>query len=354
MINRRTRPIAASIAAVCCIAAAHTGGTSASPAADPNRAPARLVDTGLYADGKSLTIDARNRPFVPQYPLWSDGLTKRRWVYLPAGAQIDGGDEDAWDFPVGTRFWKEFSLNDRKVETRLLWKSSPGRWVFATYMWNDEGTDAVLAPESGAPGGVEIVPGRQHHIPSTADCAACHGTRRPAPLGFNALQLSPDRDPHAIHAEPLQPGMITLQTLVEDGTLAGARPDLLARPPRIAASSPTARAIAGYLAANCGICHDGSGEIAAVVPSLTYRDVRDGDAALRRLVDQRSRWQIPGTPEGSNVLVRSGAPDHSVVFVRMRSRSPSSQMPPLGSAVRDQQALEAIAGWISRDPVRSH
>ena len=33
----------------------------------------------------------------------------------------------------------------------------------------------------------------------------------------------------------------------------------------------------------------------------------------------------------------------------MRSRRPSSQMPPLGTVVRDQAATDAIARWIEAD-----
>ena len=55
--------------------------------------PQRLSETGLFlADG---TIDPRNRPFVPQYPLWSDGAAKSRWIHLPEGAKIDVSDIDA-------------------------------------------------------------------------------------------------------------------------------------------------------------------------------------------------------------------------------------------------------------------
>jgi hypothetical protein len=55
------------------------------------------------------------RPFSPQYPLWADGATKLRWVSLPKGGTIDAKDPDAWRFPVGTRFWKQFSFGDRRV-----------------------------------------------------------------------------------------------------------------------------------------------------------------------------------------------------------------------------------------------
>ena len=59
------------------------GSDGAGGAAPPRRRP------GLYSDAATLTIDARNRTFSPQYPLWSDGATKRRWVRLPAGSQIN-------------------------------------------------------------------------------------------------------------------------------------------------------------------------------------------------------------------------------------------------------------------------
>jgi hypothetical protein len=151
-----------------------------------------------------------NRPFSPQYPLWTDGATKRRWIYLPEGTTIDARNIRRWEFPVGTRFWKEFSFAGRPVETRLLWKTSSNRWVAGSYVWNEGRTDAVLT-EDGVIGAAEIAPGRQHNVPSRSDCAACHGTAG-GPLGFNPLQLSNDRDPNAIHGEPLTRDMITLQT----------------------------------------------------------------------------------------------------------------------------------------------
>ncbi len=313
------------------------------------RPPERLTDTGLFLPGRPGVVDERNRPFSPQYPLWSDGATKRRWVYLPPGATIDASDANAWDYPVGTRFWKEFAFDGRKVETRLLWKASSAGWVAASYVWNEEQTDAVLAPEAGLPGVVEIAQGRRHGIPARADCVACHGSPL-RPLGFGALQLSTDRDPNAIHGEPLGPGMLTLATLVDEGRLAPARQDLVSSPPRIRAASPRTRAALGYLAANCGACHDRSGAITANLPSLAYGDLAaDGDAVAQSLVGRATRWQAPGVPEGESVVLDPGAPDHSALLARMRSRRPSSQMPPLGTVVRDQQALDALALWLATD-----
>lgn len=323
---------------------------------DSPRPPRRLSETGLYLPGTTGEIDPRNRAFAPQYPLWTDGLLKRRWIRLPDGASIDGRDEQAWQFPVGTKIWKEFARGSQRIETRLLWRASEAGWVFASYVWEADGSDAVLCPDEGVPGVAEVAPGRRHSIPSQTDCVACHGTPSGAnPLGFTALQLSTDRDPGAIHGEPLTPGMLTTRTLVEEGLLTGARADLLNRPPRIVTGDPLTRSVLGYLSANCGMCHNGKGEIAALGPVIRAADlVTDGDAVARGLVGQRTRWQVPGAAEGASVLVHEGLPEQSAIYVRMRSRSPSSQMPPLGTTVRDQAAVDAIARWIATAPARSH
>lgn len=313
-------------------------------------APARLSETGLYVTGRPGLVDTRNRPYSPQYPLWSDGAQKTRWVYLPPDATIDATDAGEWAFPVGTRFWKEFAFNGRKVETRFLWRSSADRWIFATYVWNEEGSDAVLAPDGGVPGVVELAPGRRHDVPGTADCRACHGSRRPGPLGFNALQLSTDRDPNAIHGEPLTPGMITLATLANERRLSPARADLVANPPRIRTSNPTTRAVLGYFAANCGACHNRSGEIGPSGPSLKHSDLLgDGDGVAAGLAGHATHWQVPGQPEGASVMIDPASPQTSAMLVRMRSRRPSSQMPPLGSVLRDDKAIDVISRWIATD-----
>ncbi len=315
------------------------------------KAPQTLAETGLYADAGRLKIDPRHLAFSPQYPLWSDGAIKRRWLSLPPGAAIDASDPDAWSFPVGTRFWKEFSRDGRKVETRLLWKASSEGWVFATYAWNADGTDASLVPDDGALSDVEVAPGRRHAIPSRTDCAACHGSPANAgPLGFNLLQLSPDRDPLALHAQPPADDVLTLPSAVRLGIVAHLPARWMRSPPRIRTGSPLTRAALGYIAANCSMCHNGNGEITAAAPVVRYADLlEDGDAVARSFLERPTRWQLPGAADGRTVLVRPGAPDQSALLARVRSRSPSSQMPPLGTVVRDQTAVDLLTRWIATD-----
>ena len=122
--------------------------------------PLHLRDTGID--------DRRNLAFSPQYPLWSDGAAKRRWLSLPPGTAIDASRPDAWEFPRGTRLWKEFSLG-RPVETRFIERLPDGSWRYAVYVWNEGGTDATLAP----PDGIAALPTHGgYSIPSESDCRA--------------------------------------------------------------------------------------------------------------------------------------------------------------------------------------
>jgi len=332
-----SKVIVTAVAALCAAVAVQVRGRAIG-SIDLHKLPQHLAETGAF--------DPANRAFAPQYPLWSDGMSKQRWIYLPAGTTIDTSDPEDWKFPVGTRLWKEFSLNGRKVETRFLWKASEAGWIPAVYVWNAEGTDATLAPEDGIPRHVEVAPNKFHSIPSRTDCTACHGAKKPVPLGFTALQLSTDRDPNAIHGEPLRPGMVTVQTLVDEKRLSN--PAGVAANARIATADPATRAVLGYLSANCAMCHNGRGEIAALAPVIRVADLlADGDAVARALLSHPTRWQVPGVPDGRSVLVHPGEPALSAMLLRMRSRSPSSQMPPLGTVVRDQAAIDAVTAWIT-------
>src|SRR5918997_609230 len=79
----------------------------------------------------------------------------------------------------------------------------------------------AFSPQRGKRGAYPLAGGRSHTIPGISDCKVCHQGGRSEVLGFSALQLSPERDPGALHAE-LQPGAgIDLRYLVEKGLLVG-------------------------------------------------------------------------------------------------------------------------------------
>ena len=311
--------------------------------------PQHLGDTGLYVPGSLSQVNPDVLPFSPQYPLWSDGAAKRRWIQLPPGTSIDAASPDAWDFPIGTKLWKEFA-HGRALETRYLERAADGRWLYGSYVWSADGRDAVLAPAAGlrdlpAPG----APSARYTIPSEDDCRACHEGAPVPVLGFSALQLSPDRDPLAPHADRAT-GFVDLRQLVARGVLRNLAPGLLVKPPRIAASSPAERAALGYLHGNCGNCHNAEGPLAVLDMTLAQRvGAPAPGAVLHSIVNVQSQFLPAGVPaDAARVAPRHSA--DSVIAARMRSRNPLEQMPPLGTSAVDIEAVALVARWIESLP----
>jgi hypothetical protein len=219
-----------------------------------------VVATGVLALPQTLEetgfSEAEAMAFTPQFPLWSDGSEKRRWLALPPGSAINKSKPDAWQFPAGTRAWKEFSRDGRRIETRFIERLAEGTWRYATYRWNAEGTRATLAPDHGVP---------ELGIPSRADCLACHEGAPVPILGYSAVQLH-TKLPRAL----------------------------------------------GYLHGNCGHCHNETGPLANVELVLAQRVDRKPVSAFKHrgeLILQKMKSKNPLTrmpPLGVTVPDASG------------------------------------------------
>lgn len=311
-------------------------GAPARPAG-PAPLPQRLSDAGL------ATADVL--AFTPRHALWTDGAAKRRWLSIPPGAQIDARDADRWQFPPGTRLWKEFAFDGRPVETRYIERAGDGGWRFATYLWDDEGKEAWLAPERGVRAmQVPAAPGGRYDIPGRGDCIACHGSAPVPVLGASALQLGSGE------------GAATdLRALVRRGWLAGLDARLLEAPPQVAGRTPLERAALGYLHANCGHCHNASGR--GVPLDLTlWQGAADPQATRREVLASlvRATARYAGSDEAAQaLLVVPGDPQRSLLHARMRTRNPRVQMPPLGTRAIDEEGVALVARWIAQDLSRT-
>lgn len=321
----------------------------ADQSADPIGPPPTLADTGLYRDFAAREIDPGHLFFAPQYPLWTDGATKRRWISLPPGGVIDASDPDGWVFPVGTRFWKEFAFGGRPVETRFMELQPNGDWLFAAYEWSADGQEATLAPARGRGRAVPLEGGAFHAIPSVSDCGVCHKSRAAQVLGFSALQLSPDRDPGALHADASPGEGVDLDYLLDHRLILGLPASVRDRPPRIEAHSPTERAALGYLHGNCGHCHNATGKLSDLDLVLS-QTVGAPEPTLATMLDRPFHDPPPGLAPEAQVRIMPGQPDRSGLLARVASRSPALQMPPLGTALVDEAAVALLREWISELP----
>ena len=333
------------------VAAQETG--HAGPPVDAAEPPPTLQETGLYSDLGARVVDPAHLYFVPQYPLWTDGATKRRWMSLPPGSVIDGSDPDAWVFPVGTRFWKEFSLEGRPVETRFMELQANGEWLYASYEWSPDGAEATLAPVRGRGNAAPLEGGRSYVIPSVSDCGVCHRSRSTEVLGFGALQLSPERDPGALHVgHDLSEG-IDLNGLMAQGLIVGLPSSFAEVPPHIEARSPTERAALGYLHGNCGHCHNATGKLTDLDLILSQSVKSPELSAVATTVGQPIQDLPPGLPPEVNARIAPGEPDQSGLLQRMASRHAALQMPPLGTQLVDDEAVDLLRQWISELPMNA-
>lgn len=301
------------------------------PVALQAQLPKRLSETGLYADIASDTIAPDVTPFEPQYALWSDGAAKRRWIQLPAGSQIDTRDMDSWQFPVGTKVWKEFTRDGVRVETRLLYRVDTGKdgWAGGAYIWDAALGDAVLALD-----GMDNANGTPHDVPSQKACIGCHGGRASYVLGFSALQLAYDAPA----------GMLDLDELAARGWLTvvpAARPAI--------PGSETERSALGYLHANCGHCHNQARPARSGARCFDPENELDFWLRVDRLADVAS---TPTYQSAVGSVIEPGDPDDSELIRRMSRRNDRyyAGMPPLGTERVDDAALATIRRWIEEMP----
>jgi hypothetical protein len=309
----------------------------AAPGPDANlEMPATLTETGLCVDAACTAISADVHEFRPRYGLWTDGAAKRRWIQLPEGATIDTSDMDYWEFPVGTKLWKEFVRDDVRVETRLLQKNGPepDDWYMVAFAWNEAQTEAVAEPF-----GASNVLGTEHDIPGRSDCRKCHDRLQSRVLGFGALQLD----------EATDDGLYDLADLIADGALS----DPPAAPTADTHAFPlpgdaTAQAALGYLHANCGSCHNPTTDIASG-PTIDLR-LRVG---LLATVEVTPTYTTTVDVEpalalaGATALIEPGAPSTSAIFMRMESDNDAQKMPPIGRELPDGTGLAALSAWIT-------
>ena len=296
--------------------------------------PEFLSKTALYQDIDAKLIHPATRAYVPEYQLWSDGAEKSRWVYLPECETIDSSNMDDWSFPVGTQFFKEFRVDGRRIETRIILRfgTGPRDFAYASYLWNEEETEATRV----GPEGQLKAKGTNHDIPSKSQCLQCHGTyatgggRPSRGLGFSAIQLSHGDTPYG------------LAQLIVDKRLSVA-PDRLFRFP----GSEVERDALGTLHANCGNCHNDSRDRIPRTDLNLWVNVGE-DAVSKTGVWRTAVGQANGTFVDQHVSGRIvvGKPDESSILYRMGQRGNNAQMPPIATHQVDQSGLAAVRAWV--------
>jgi hypothetical protein len=318
------------------------GAVDAPIDADSNH-PMTLADTGLCANAGCTQIAPGIREYQPRWELWSDGATKRRWIYLPPNTQIDTSNMDYWQFPVGTKLWKEFTRDGVRVETRLVMRigaaNTSADWFYMPFVWNQT-QDAAIAEKFG----VVDANGTQHDVPTQQQCKQCHdGTQPSRVLGFSALQL--DYQSGGVGSG------VTLKTLVDE--------NLLTSPPSapttpgdpyfpLPGNTTTEQPALGYLHANCGHCHNPNSKVYMDITPMVLRLPVGPFATVASTPAYQTTVNVTGMAQGNlTKIVVPGQPNQSILFYRFESTNPSVHMPLIGSEIMDPTGRTILRDWIA-------
>lgn len=281
-------------------------------------------------------------------PLFSDYARKFRFIYLPPGTEITYSENGVFAFPVGTVIAKTFAFpldmrapdkDVRIVETRILMHRPEG-WVGLPYVWNEDESDAELAPV-----GKDIAMGftatdgtHKHftyHVPDQNQCKKCHQTLDGmAPIGPKARNLN-----H--HGQ--------LEDLVTRGWLTGAPADLATAPTvplwDDAASGTLEQRARAYLDNNCAHCHQPRGPARTSGLYLSYLDDEPGEYGVCKPPVAAAQ----GTG-GFQYSIVPGNPDESILVFRLNSVKPGIMMPELGKALVHEEGVKTVRDWIASMP----
>jgi hypothetical protein len=303
-------------------------------ASDTNMPPKALVCTGLYADIATKQINPGIAAYAPAVPLWSDGATKQRWIYLPRGSKIDNSNPNEWVFPVGTKVWKEFSRDGTRVETRLWQKVDATYWVDAAYAWSADESTATRSDGGDIPWG----DGGTYHIPTPDECQQCHRGRSDRILGFEQGLLGMAGATGLTLGQLAANGQLTvpppagLLVIGDDGTGLAA--------PALA-----------WLHVNCGTtCHNQNSSSTAWASGLFMRlDTAQLDGRSVKGFDTLTTAigvaaVSPGWKGKTRIVPHN--PAQSLLYQLISHRGTGNQMPPIATNVVDQADIPLVEAWI--------
>jgi uncharacterized repeat protein (TIGR03806 family) len=328
------------------------------PPADPTQPHPTLAATGCMDTLAITRFASRAYGYEINSPLWSDEADKERAFVLPPGGKIhvancaaqsngclDAADDGKWLFPAGTTLLKSFGFDGKLVETRLLVALPDGTWVGYSYQWNETQTAATLVASAGASASFNT--GSRSvdwTFPGRRDCTECHTRSAGWTLGPETAQMN---------RVPITTALGT-GNQIDKLAAAGVFDTAPAKPYKAALVTPYAGQLGGppasatvterarsYLHANCAFCHRPDGEFNSV-------DLRYGAAFERTgLCNVVPAKGTQGVANATNLT--PGQPELSTIWLRMATLD-RGRMPPLASAVVDEDALDVVSAWIKAIP----
>jgi uncharacterized repeat protein (TIGR03806 family) len=309
--------------------------------------PQNLSATGLFADLTDLSPAPGVLPYAPNLSFWSDYAIKSRWFIIPdATNQMTWSRDGLWTFPTNQIWVKHFDLElergnpatKKRIETRLLVRNAAGVYG-VSYQWNHAQTDATLVPDAGADFALLITNAsvtvtQQWHIPTRAECLACHTPQGGYALSLTTRQMNRTNTINGFTGNQLE-------LLHAAGYFAGTPEPVNLLPRHVTPDDltvPLETRVRSYLDVNCAYCHQPGGT------SGGTWDGRAGTPLLAAGIINGDANANNGNP--ANKLIVPNDTLHSIIYNRVGATNGFTRMPPLGSSELDQVNIALLAQWI--------
>ena len=310
--------------------------------------PATLGETGLFADLADLSPQPGLLPYQPNLRFWSDHALKSRWFSIPDdSARMSWSREGPWGYPDSQIFVKHFDLETvrgnpataRRLETRVLVRNDSGSYG-VSYRWNEDETEATLVEDGGDTFAVDVeVDGsptiQTWQIPSRAQCITCHNPAAGHALSFNTRQLNRMEDIHGFVGNQIE-------LLSSAGYLSNTPDPATTLPKHVQhddASVTLEERARSFLDVNCAYCHQPGGG----GPGW------DGRSMLKLEATGMIHGPVGEVENAGDKLIVPGDSGHSVILSRMAETNNYTRMPPLATALQDDEAIALLTAWINSE-----
>ncbi len=300
----------------------------------------------FIGDLKDLSPNEGVLPFEPITSLFTDYAAKKRFVWMPQGVKATYvNDGEVFNFPTGSVLIKNFyyqqmlpSNSAYIIETRLMIKRSSG-WFFATYVWNDDQSEAYLN-SGGQNVAISFINNgatysTTYRVPSNTECMICHKLVDDAiPIGVKPQHLNKNYT----YSDGY---MNQLDKWIEVGYLNSRPGQILSLVDYTDASKSLNERVRSYLDVNCAHCH-------ASERHCDYRPIR---LAFRETQNMTNLGLCVSPDEVLDPAIRNIItpldPAGSMMHFRMSTNDEAQRMPLLGRSMVHQEAVSLLEQYIN-------
>ncbi len=278
--------------------------------------------------------------------LFTDYAYKKRFVWMPEGTQATyASDGEILNFPTGAALIKNFYYENvlpgnitKIIETRVMIKKADG-WIFATYVWNDEQTEALLDMNGSSQKITWMEEGEQrevnYNIPTGDECIRCHANGNLyTAIGPKPQNLFKD----FTYATGVQN---QLEKWKQEGYLDSYAQNTLATVDWKDTSKSLDLRARSYLDINCAHCHRPGGGCDIMPLDFSFTGVANMD---KLGVCVAPHDFIEGNED---YIIEAQNADNSLMITLLNSRKKDYMMPLLGRTVSHGEGVEVIYEWIN-------